>query len=76
MGSSTLKAMRDLAIGMHLASAGARGEYAAGNGAAMRIAPLASLLNPMDSQDRTLIRDVRRITHHSDEGYVGAPPSC
>lgn len=76
MGSSTLKAMRDLAIGTHLASAGARGEYAAGNGAAMRIAPLASLLNPMDSQDRTLIRDVRRITHHTDEGYVGAPPSC
>ena len=38
----------------------------------MRIAPLAFLLNPIDSQDRTLIRDVCRITHHSDEAYVGA----
>jgi ADP-ribosylglycohydrolase len=72
MGSSTLKAMRDLAIGTHWALAGASGEYAAGNGAAMRIAPLAFLLNPMDPLDRTLIRDVCRITHHSDEAYVGA----
>ena len=72
MGSSTLKAMRDLAIGTHWALAGARGEFAAGNGAAMRIAPLAFLLNPTDPQDRTLIRDVCRITHHSDEAYVGA----
>ena len=71
-GSSTLKAMRDLAVGTHWALAGARGEFAAGNGPAMRIAPLAFLLNPTRSQDRTLIRDVCRITHHSDEAYVGA----
>jgi len=72
MGSSTLKAMRDLAVGAHCALAGARGEFAAGNGAAMRIAPLAFLLNPTIAQDRTLIRDVCRITHHNDEAYVGA----
>jgi len=72
MGSSTLKAMRDLAAGTHWALAGARGEFAAGNGAAMRIAPLAFLLNPDHSRDRTVIRDVCRITHHSDEAYVGA----
>lgn len=72
MGSSTLKAMRDLAIGTHWALAGRSGEFAAGNGAAMRIAPLAFLLNPADHRDRTLIRDVCRITHHSDEAYVGA----
>jgi hypothetical protein len=72
MGSSTLKAMRDLAVGTHLAVAGARGEFAAGNGAAIRIAALAFLMNPAASQDRTLIRDVCRITHHSDEAYVGA----
>ncbi|MDH3349568.1 MAG: ADP-ribosylglycohydrolase family protein, partial [Desulfobulbaceae bacterium] len=41
MGSSTLKALRDLSIGGHWALAGARGERAAGNGAAMRIAPLS-----------------------------------
>ena len=72
MGSSTLKAMRDLAAGAHWALAGAHGEYAAGSGAAMRIAPLAFLLDPADPGDRTMIRDVCRITHHNDEAYVGA----
>ena len=37
----------------------------------MRVAPLAFLLNPTNPKDRTLIRDVCRITHHSDEAYVG-----
>ncbi|MBO0911787.1 MAG: ADP-ribosylglycohydrolase family protein [Acidobacteria bacterium] len=72
MGSSTLKAMRDLAAGTHWALAGARGEFAAGNGAAMRIAPLAFVLDPTGAKDRVRIRDVCRITHHNDEAYVGA----
>jgi len=72
VGSSTLKALRDLSAGTHWALAGARGEYAAGNGAAMRIAPLAFLLDPNDPRQRTIIRDACRITHHSDEAYVGA----
>jgi ADP-ribosylglycohydrolase len=72
MGSSTLKAMRDLSAGVHWALAGSRGEYAAGSGAAMRIAPLAFLLDPSKAGDRTIIRDVCRITHHNDEAYVGA----
>src|SRR5262245_24138963 len=65
LGSSTLKALRDLSAGAHWALAGARGEYAAGAGAAMRIAPLAFLLDPASADDRVLIRDVARITHHS-----------
>lgn len=72
IGSSTLKAMRDLVAGVHWALAGSRGEYSAGNGAAMRIAPLAFLLDPATPADRTVIRDVCRITHHNDEAYVGA----
>ena len=72
LGSSTLKAVRDLAAGAHWASSGARGEYAAGAGAAMRIAPLAFLLDPASADDRVLVRDVARITHHSEEAYVGA----
>lgn len=71
-GSSTLKALRDLDAGNHWALAGAKGERAAGNGAAMRIAPLAFHLNPETDQDRLLIRDVSRITHHNEEAYVGA----
>lgn len=72
IGASTLKAMRDLSAGVHWALAGSRGEYAAGNGAAMRIAPLAFLFDPSKAGDRTIIRDVCRITHHNDEAYAGA----
>lgn len=72
MGASTLKAMRDLDAGAHWAQAGRRGEYAAGNGAAMRIAPLALALDPEDYSFRRVVRDVCRITHHSDEAYTGA----
>ena len=72
IGLSTLKAMRDLTNGVHWALAGSTGEYAAGNGAAMRIAPLAFLLDSSDADDRRLIRDVCRITHHNDEAYIGA----
>jgi ADP-ribosylglycohydrolase len=68
LGSSTLKALRDLQAGAHWALAGARGERAAGNGGAMRIAPLAFL----STAGRTVIRDVVRITHHHDEAYLGA----
>lgn len=72
VGSSTLKAMRDLAAGANWALAGARGEFAAGNGAAMRIAPLAFVLDPTNSEDHLTILDVCRITHHNDEAYIGA----
>src|SRR5262249_39726637 len=58
--------------GAHWALAGAKGEMAAGNGAAMRIAPLLVMVDPASTEDRVLIRDVCRITHHSDEAYVGA----
>lgn len=70
LGASTLKALRDLQMGAHWALAGRSGEYAAGNGAAMRIAPLAFFINP--ETDRTLIRDVCSITHKNDEAYVGS----
>lgn len=72
LGASTLKALRDLDAGNHWALSGASGERSAGNGAAMRIAPLAFLLDPRDRRDRVTIRDVCRITHHSDEAYIGA----
>ncbi|MFL5342880.1 MAG: ADP-ribosylglycohydrolase family protein [Gemmataceae bacterium] len=72
LGASTLKALRDLDAGAHWALAGRKGERAAGNGAAMRIAPLAFCLDPLADESRRLIRDVCRITHHSDEAYVGA----
>jgi ADP-ribosylglycohydrolase len=72
LGSSTLKSLRDLDAGVHWALAGAKGEMTAGNGAAMRIAPLAFHLDPAIAEQRQIIRDVCRITHHSEESYVGA----
>jgi ADP-ribosyl-[dinitrogen reductase] hydrolase len=72
LGASTLKALCDLDAGAHWALAGRKGERAAGNGAAMRIAPLAFCIDPLADESRRLIRDVCRITHHSDEAYIGA----
>src|SRR5687768_14434340 len=72
LGSATVKALRDLDAGGHWALSGARGEMSAGNGAAMRIAPLAFVLDPRDAGDRVTVRDVCRITHHHEEAYIGA----
>ncbi|MBC9909795.1 ADP-ribosylglycohydrolase family protein [Chitinophaga varians] len=68
LGASTLKALQELSVGAHWSQAGRTGEYAAGNGAAMRIAPYAFL--PVYA--RETVRDICRITHRNDEAYVGA----
>jgi ADP-ribosyl-[dinitrogen reductase] hydrolase len=68
LGSSTLKALRELQIGGHWALVGRSGEYAAGNGAAMRIAPLAF----KRQVDRETIKNICTITHKNDEAYTGA----
>lgn len=70
LGSSTLKALRDLQVGAHWALAGAQGEMAAGNGGAMRIAPLGFVLDA--ESDRKTVRDVVWVTHRNDEAYLGA----
>lgn len=72
VGSSTLNALRSLDAGAHWALAGAKGEMSGGNGAAMRIAPLAFHLDPRSAEQRQTIRDICRITHHNEEAYVGA----
>jgi len=72
IGSSTLKAFIELDAGGHWAMVGATGERSAGNGAAMRIAPLAFFLDPDVDSHRQTIRDVSRITHRNDEAYIGA----
>ena len=72
MGAATYQALEGLVAGGHWALVGRKGEQAAGNGAAMRVAPLAFCLDPENAQDRRTLRDVCRITHHHDEAYVGA----
>ncbi|TWT30782.1 ADP-ribosylglycohydrolase family protein [Blastopirellula retiformator] len=72
IGASTLKAITELAAGAHWALAGASGERSAGNGAAMRVAPLAFFLDPTDDIDRRTLHDLCRITHRNEEAYCGA----
>jgi ADP-ribosylglycohydrolase len=72
LGASTFKALSELLHGGHWALVGRKGERAAGNGAAMRIAPLAFCPGPTATEDRRMIRDVSRITHHHEEAYAGA----
>jgi ADP-ribosylglycohydrolase len=72
IGAGTFKALTEIAAGGHWALVGMKGERAAGNGAAMRAAPLAFCLDPKDQQARQTVRDVSRITHHNDEAYAGA----
>lgn len=67
LGASTLKALRDLEAGISWQYAGRGGEFAAGNGAAMRIAPLAFC-----DISREGIFDICRITHQHTEAYAGA----
>lgn len=69
LGSATLQAIRGLQAGGHWALVGKKGEQAAGNGAAMRIAPLAFI---PEEVPRDLFRDICRITHHNEEAYAGA----
>ena len=68
IGASTLKSLQELSFGGHWSQAGRRGEYAAGNGAAMRIAPIAFKEEITNRE----IRDICKITHNNDEAYVGA----
>jgi ADP-ribosylglycohydrolase len=68
IGASTLKSLKELSFGGHWSQVGRRGEYAAGNGAAMRIAPIAFKEEITNSE----IRDICIITHNNDEAYVGA----
>ncbi|MCA9575387.1 MAG: ADP-ribosylglycohydrolase family protein [Myxococcales bacterium] len=72
LGSSTFGALRSLDMGAHWALSGLDGEYAAGNGAAMRMAPLAFVVDASDPLDRVTIRDVVRITHRHQEALAGA----
>ncbi|EZH73229.1 hypothetical protein ATO12_19695 [Aquimarina atlantica] len=68
IGASTLKAFRELQIGLDWSQTGRRGEYSAGNGAAMRIAPIAFFKNI----SRERIEQICSITHYNSEAYVGA----
>ncbi len=72
LGASTLKALTELSAGGHWALVGRKGEFASGNGAAMRIAPLSFMNYNGERAFKKSIRDVCWITHQNDEAYIGA----
>jgi len=59
-------------LAQHWALSGLGGDRAAGNGAAMRIAPAAFLLDPSVVSERQTLRDIARITHRNDESITAA----
>ena len=69
LGSASLQAIQGIRNGGHWYLVGKKGEQAAGNGSAMRIAPLAFA---MQEVDRQMLRDISRITHHHEEAYAGS----
>ena len=71
LGGSTIKALKALQKGVPAKMSGNTGKYAAGNGAAMRIAPLAFCdLDPDEAYAG--VRDLTAITHRNLEAYAGA----
>lgn len=71
-GGEHLQSVDGIGCGWALGVGGAQRRTRRGNGAAMRIAPLAFFLNPQDLSARQTVRDVSRITHHHEEAYAGA----
>jgi len=72
IGRSTYLSLRRLASGISWKESGQRGEYAAGNGAAMRVAPVG-LVDCLDLERlRQDVRDVSIITHANREAVAGA----
>ncbi|MBC7230322.1 MAG: ADP-ribosylglycohydrolase family protein [Actinobacteria bacterium] len=71
IGGATYDAMRRLQAGAPARESGMRGEMAAGNGAAMRIAPLG-LLHCLDlARLRADVEASARITHDNPEAVAG-----
>ncbi|AHJ97381.1 hypothetical protein Hsw_1786 [Hymenobacter swuensis DY53] len=68
LGASTLQAIRNAEAGMPWTQTGRRGQYAAGNGAAMRIAPFAFY----PATTRQTIHDTCYLTHQNEDAYAGA----
>ncbi|RSK43630.1 ADP-ribosylglycohydrolase family protein [Hymenobacter perfusus] len=68
LGASTLQAIRNAEAGMPWTQTGRRGQYAAGNGAAMRIAPFAFY----PTTTRQILHDACALTHRNEDAYAGA----
>lgn len=72
IGRSTLISMRRLKQGRSWQESGATGEFAAGNGGAMRIAPLGLFYHNDIPLLKEAVRQAVVITHSNEEAVAGA----
>lgn len=66
----TLAALKELVAGQHWESVGKEGELE-GNSPALRVAPLAFVLDPFKEDDLNLVREVSAITHPVEDAFPG-----
>ena len=66
----TLAALKDLVAGQHWDSVGKEGELE-GNSPALRSAPIAFVLDPLQEDAQSIIREVCEITHPVEDSYPG-----
>lgn len=71
LGQETLKTLSEMVQGDHWTSVGSEGD-AHGNKGALRIAPLAFVLDPNKPADLERIREVVAISHNHPEAQAGA----
>ncbi|TGE20180.1 ADP-ribosylglycohydrolase family protein [Hymenobacter elongatus] len=64
LGGSTCNALHELEAGGHWSQVGRQGQYGAGNGVAMRIAPLAFVSDPVLRQT---VEEVYQLTYQHPE---------
>lgn len=71
IGGSTLQSILRLERGVHWTESGQTGEFAAGNGVAMRIAPIGLFDCQHPERLRDDVRTVGAITHRNPEALAG-----
>ncbi|MCX7704515.1 MAG: ADP-ribosylglycohydrolase family protein, partial [Planctomycetota bacterium] len=72
IGVTTARAIERLRRGVDWRESGIRGEYAAGNGAAMRIAPVGLYYAFSDEEIFSVVSSMSIITHNNPEAIGGA----
>ncbi len=72
IGRTTAQALERLARGADWRDSGVGGRWAAGNGAAMRIAPVGLFFAFREGDIYDTVRDLSAITHDNEEAVAGA----
>lgn len=72
LGAETLQTLSQLVNGDHWSAAGSQREPTNGNGAAIRLVPLAFMIDPFTQDGQSLIAEVCERIYHNEEAFHGA----